>query len=742
MPDLQSCLNSRLGQGSLIAVLFFAVGLLIGLLAPSGGSSAGENGRLTRDQFSNESSTLVPRALKNVKPENIRQFLRFLTQEPHLAALERDKELLAWMERTWRDEFSLDKVERVSYDVLLSFPNRTSPNKIRILNEGGEEVFVSQHIEKPLHERDSHNNFIHAFNAYSPAGEVVGDLVYVNYGRVEDLQYLESIGVSVEGKICISRYGKIYRGNRVRNCQDKGAKGVIMFSDPAEVAVEGTEPEKVYPNSIFLPGTGIQRGSTFLGSGDPFSPGWPSVRHSYRLKESDELPKIPAQPIGYDDAKKLLEIMGGRDPPEDWKGKIEGVPYKLGDEKKSGYEGYTVVLKVNNFMRTIQDTNLIGYIRGDIEPDRYVFLSNHRDAWGYGSVDPSSGTAQLMEVARSLGQLKKDGWRPRRTIVFTSWGSEEYGLIGSNEFVTDKIHKLKDRSVGLVNTDICVSGPIAKPEASPGLHGIVYDALRAASDPSGSESNYYDFWIKWWNMDKERHEIPKVDLLGSGSDHDGFAFLAGVPSVNLRFKDDTKKHKGVGQYPMYHTGYETFYLMNDIIDPDFAIHRTCALTSMHMLLRLADSAILPYDLREIPSDMNKGLSKLLDNEASSKILIPAGVNFKYLQSAINDFNDVVNAFMSSLEEDISGPYALRALNDQLMYFQKAFLKEQDVVFGPATFNKYGFSVFPVLTDYYHEIDKLSGPELDQRIEDIKKHLSDLMIYIQMATSYLGPIDTL
>ncbi|XP_040576247.2 glutamate carboxypeptidase 2-like [Lepeophtheirus salmonis] len=290
MSFIDKFINSKLGQGIVVAILFFIVGLLIGLFVKPGHEI--EMNKLTEDGFHKKKDGLIPEMLDKVKPDNIRQFLRMLTKEPHLAALERDKELLTWMEKTWTKDFELDKVDKVTYDVLLSYPNRTNPNKIRILNEQGEVVFESRHMETPLHEDDQHPNFIHAFNAYAPAGDVTGDLVYVNYGRVEDLQYLEKIGVSIEGKICISRYGKIYRGNRLKNCQDKGAKGVIMFSDPADVAVQGTKPENVYPNSIFLPGTGIQRGSTYIGSGDPFSPGWPSVPHSYRLKESEGLPKF------------------------------------------------------------------------------------------------------------------------------------------------------------------------------------------------------------------------------------------------------------------------------------------------------------------------------------------------------------------------------------------------------------------------------------------------------------------
>lgn len=177
-------------------------------------------------------------------------------------------------------------------------------------------------------------------------------------------------------------------------------------------------------------GTGIQRGSTYIGDGDPLSPDWSSVPNAYRLdpKEVTDLPKIPAQPIGYDDAKILLDSMGGDEVPSEWKGNISGTTYKLGGSMKN--DGYKIKLSTHNYFGNKKSSNVIGYIKGAVEPDRYVIMSNHRDAWGYGSVDPSSGTAQLMEVARTFGEMLKKGWRPRRTIVLASWAAEEYGLEG------------------------------------------------------------------------------------------------------------------------------------------------------------------------------------------------------------------------------------------------------------------------------------------------------------------------
>ncbi len=350
--------------------------------------------------------------------------------------------------------------------------------------------------------------------------------------------------------------------------------------------------------------------------------------------------------------------MGGRESPSKWRGKLEGIEYNIGPELKPEFAGWKVRLNTNNYFGTKKSSNIIGYIRGAVEPDRYVFLSNHRDAWGYGSVDPSSGTAQLMEVARSLGKLRrKTGWRPRRTIVFASWAAEEYGLEGSYEWVSDKITKVMSRTVGLVNTDICVSGPIAFPQSSPVLRDVVIDGLKHASVPVAkdylpegerlprfADASYYDFWKRWWNQGKgEDVEEPKVKLLGSGTDHAAFAFYAGVPSVNLRFKDDKKKHKGVGQYPTYHTGYETFYLMDSIIDPGFKIHRTCAQSSTRMLLNLADSAVLPYNLQYFPEQMKKALLGLRESNVT-KLLENNDATLTHLEEAVNDFERASEAF--------------------------------------------------------------------------------------------------
>ena len=360
--------------------------------------------------------------------------------------------------------------------------------------------------------------------------------MYVNYGRIEDVQRLRELNVDLTGKIAISRYGRIFRGNKVKNCQDAGAIGVIMFSDPADVAPYGTDPKDVYPNTMFLPPSGIQRGTAFpLGGGEPLSPGWPSVEGSYRNPINDtEFPKIPSQPIGYGDAKELLAVMGGDNVPDEWRGQIPNTTYKLGPGFDQDHQGWKVNLVVNNYLKDTKSDNIIGVIQGSEEPDRYVIIGNHRDAWGYGAIDPGSGTAALMEIAKTLGEKLKAGWRPRRTIILASWTAEESGLFGSSEWVTEKVHKLRSRAVSYLNMDICVSGDFLAGFASTLLKEVFKNAMRSTEKDGQS---YYDYLQAYYQSESPPKDLADtIGALGSGSDQDSFAFFAGVPSTFHFFK--------------------------------------------------------------------------------------------------------------------------------------------------------------------------------------------------------------
>ncbi len=539
----------------------------------------------------------------------------------------------------------------------------------------------------------------------------------------------------------------------MKNCQDRGGIGAILYSDPSDVAIYGTGADQVYPNSIFLPGTGMQRGSIATGFGDPLSPRYPSVENAYRYEPEnvDVLPKIPSQPIGYDDASEILSKLGGQEVPTAWKGGIENVTYSLGNAENPDYPGWKLQLKTNNMFDTKKDANIIGYIKGAVEPDRYVILGNHRDAWGYGAADPSSGTATLMEIAQVLGNLAKSGWRPRRTIVFGSWAAEEYGLIGSYEWVEDKRHKLMERAVSVINVDTCSTGPISKSTAAPSLKSLLIEAHRHAYDlesEGNTDKSYYDYWLDWHNLPEG--SVPDVAQQSAASDDTGFAFYAGIPGFNLRFRPDSKKYGGMNRNPSYHTGYETFYLIDKLIDPGYKINRACVQTSLFMLLQLAESRILPLDLSGVAAAMEHGLNQYKE-DGTVELMEANNATVRYLEDAIEAFKDAALAFMERKEEAIrsNDPLEGRIFNDQLMLLDRAFIipeglpdrpADRHAIFAPSKYNKYGSSSFPGIADLTHEIEKLGDEERAERWERVRRHLSDLMIIVRSAASFLQPVD--
>jgi len=728
----------------------FIIGILVGYFSISSPSPL----TATEDKF--DDKEFVTNVLGKVDSDNLREFLKVLTEEPHIAASDRDRFLTNWIKQKWI-EFGLDSVSLSPYEFLLSYPKSDQPNKVYLYDSSGQVQFTSKHKEDVLRPEDEHENFIHAFNAFAPAGDVTGELVYVNYGRVEDVKKLHDLGVNLTGKIAISRYGKIFRGNRLKNCQDAGAVGVIMFSDPEQVATNGTNPDNVYPHSFFLPSSGVQRGSTFLGDGDPLSPTWSSVKGAYRLEinETDGLPKIPSQPIGYGDAKMLLSVMGGPDVPEDWQGSIPGISYKLGPGFNEEHQGWRVRLVVNNYMENKEDNNVIGVIKGEVEPDRFVVMCNHRDAWGYGAVDPSSGTSPLMETARILGSLVKSGWRPRRTIVLASWGAEESGIMGSNEWVYDKIHKLTNRAVAVINLDVCVGGDILEPSASPVLKSVFVEAIKnvpATKDPSKS---YYEFLKEYYKNDENPVDDieEKIKILGSGSDHAPFAYYAGVPALYYTFDIDKQKYPEIkGGYPMYHTGFETFYLMDQILDPGFKLHKTCTQLALHMILQLVESSILPFQPGHIIDELEKAIKKLETTNITKAIKSNgAGQALDMMTDSFNNFKQVVSKWVQKRTAmkksgELDNPISQRMLNDQTMNLERTFLLPQGLpgrhsyrhaLFSPAKFDSYSGAAFPGISDLLHDVEKLTPKQKTEKFKEVRKHLSDLMIVFRQAAGWLS-----
>ncbi|KAL7645737.1 UNVERIFIED_CONTAM: hypothetical protein RMT77_002614 [Armadillidium vulgare] len=608
----------------------------------------------------------------------------------------------------------------------------------------GETIFESHFREEPIHEGDDDPDFIHAFNAFTPAGTVSTEpgvgVVYVNYGQIEDFERLAELGINVTGHIVIVRYGEIFRGNKVYHAEKFGAKGIIIFSDPEDVAAEGISPEDVYDNSWWLPGTGVQRGSTYLGSGDSLTPGWPSTEHAYRLSEDEaNLPNIPCQPIGYADAIEILKRLDGPVAPEDWQGGYPNFTYKLGPSFNSQNGSVSLTLSTHNSGKVEKSYNVIGIIKGCIEPDRYVLFGNHRDAWGYGTMDPSSATAQMLETARVLGTFLKEGWRPRRTIIFCSWGAEEFGIIGSTEWVEENVDKLQSRAVGYINSDTCSVGPELSVMASPLMQDLFLDVSKLIPGVKDSSKTLFEEWREYTERTKPNaKEHPVVFSLGSGTDHAPFSFYAGIPSTMFYFIVNGRL------FPAYHTGYETFYMLTAFIDPEFKIHEGCGRLSILGLKYLADSTIIPYSVGRLPSIM---LSNLQNNDNRER-LIQIYDKYTELENSVKKLGDSVSKFENTTRFSYQSELQVRAINDQMMKLEQIFLIPEglpgrptvrNAAFSQSLFDKYSSSGFPGFTDLLYDFDSLNQTEQESRTKQIKRYISDLTIMTDRAAAFLEDV---
>jgi hypothetical protein len=392
---------------------------------------------------------------------------------------------------------------------------------------------------------------------------------------------------------------------------------------------------------------------------------------------------------------------------------------------------------------------VIGILRGDVEPDRFVLVGNHRDAWGFGSIDPSSGTAQMSEVVRVLGQKVATGWRPRRTIVFLSWGAEEYGLIGAREFVEDFLPTLEDRSVAYVNVDSCPTGNVLWPGWTPTLKQTVVEATKAIPDPTHPERTYYEFWSQWIEDEGlSEEDLITSTLPGAGSDHSPFMFYLGIPAVDLNFNFDYHADPTLKDiaYPTYHTGYETFELVNNTVDRDFSMHATCSRLSLAVVRDLSDRVVLNLVPLEYAKLLRSAWAQLEADEALAQIE-GLGISTEALGAQIERFAVAVTnwtTLFSSLDAS-SDPLLARALNDQMMGLDRAFLLTHGLpnrpqyrhsIISPSQFNAYGGGAFPGIRDLLYHIENETGDVADLT-RQLRRHVSDVLVAVKQASDFLA-----
>jgi N-acetylated-alpha-linked acidic dipeptidase len=592
--------------------------------------------------------------------------LKTLTAVPHVAASKEDYNTAIYV----ANKFKAAGLETtiVPYKAWLNLPVSV---RVEATDSSGHVLMQGpskEHVSSDPYQDDP--RVLPAFNGSSPSGDVTGDVVYANYGRPEDFRKLADDNIDLHGKIVLVRYGGNFRGVKVYIAQQRGAVGVLIYSDPYD---DGYFQGDIYPKGPYRPDTGVQRGSVqfmFKYPGDATTPGvasTPSMSDSERLppQKIDSLPSIPSLPISYKDASPILEHLGGPSVPKGWQGALP-FTYHMGGE---GSVRVHLAQQMDYAQRTIWD--VIGRIPGTDNPDAWVIAGNHRDAWVYGAVDPNSGTAAMLEAVHGIGALLKSGWKPKRTIYFCSWDAEEEGLIGSTEWVEDHAKQL-DHAVAYFNTDVGVSGPEFEAAAVPSLKQYVRDIASGVPSPHGG--SVLDAWKTERarsggsaSMEETRAEGPQpaqaqVGDLGSGSDFTPFLQHAGVPSTDIGSR---------GRYGVYHSVFDNYAWFTRFGDPTFAYEQQQARIFGLEVLHMADADVLPYDhvtyAKEIGAYLKDAQTKSdkagvrLDftqaNAAAGRMLSNAQSVYSRQKVASGDLN-ALNSKLRQVEGDLLDPQGL------------------------------------------------------------------------------------
>jgi len=640
----------------------FLLGLILLLLSyfPFFGQEKDDEKRIKG--FTHETSRRerqIEEKLKSLpKPENCKKYLRYLTEEPHIAGTEENYKLAQYVRDKFK-EFGLDEVELVEYKVLLSYPKEIVV-----------EMVEPEHYKATLREegysrdKDSYDSRVSCgFNAYSASGELTAPLVYAHGGNPEDYDRLKDMGIDIKGKIALVRYSMpySYRGFKAFTAQKRGAAALLIYSDPMD---DGYMRGDVYPYGPWGSESHIQRGGIpfdFIVPGDPLTPGWASVDGAKRIKpeESRILPKIISVPLSHKDARPLLENLAGPVAPSGWQG---GLPftYHVGP----GPTKVHMKVLMDEPVRSIW--NVIGKIKGSKDPDKWVVLGNHRDAWVYGARDPNSGTSSMLELARTLGTLAKEGHRPKRSVVFCSWDAEEYTLTGSTEWAEQWVDKLKKDGVVYINVDSACSGPNFGASSIPSLKDLLPSVTQEVMDPNSGKS-VYDAWKKRAEERYSRRKDGETSLtntrVGSGSDHTAFINFVCMPIIDMSFS---------GPYGVYHSQYDNFYWMSHFGDPQFRYHATMSKIWGMAVLRLANADIFPFDYAAYAVEISNYLKEI--KERTEKL---SALEMESLLSKVDGFknnaqqlNLKIQALLTS-EASVSS-HTKDLINSALMQVERCF----------------------------------------------------------------------
>ena len=652
----------------------------------------------------------------------IGEYMKRLSARPHHVGSAYSKDNAEWMLARFKEWGWNARIEQ--YDVLFPTP------KERVL-----EMTVPTHFKASLEEpavsidptSNQKNEQLPTYNAYSIDGDVTAPLVYVNYGRPEDYDELAAAGVSVTGAIVIARYGGSFRGTKPKIAYEHGAVGCVIYSDPRD---DGYFANDVFPDGPMRNKDGVQRGSVEdlpMYPGDPLTPGRASVPGVPRLalKDAETLTKIPTLPISYADAQPLLAAMRGPVAPVSWRG---GLPltYRLGP----GPTQIHLKVSFNWDIKPMYD--VIATIEGSVFPDEWIVRGNHHDAWVNGASDPVSGMAPELEEARAIGTLVKQGWKPKRTLVYAAWDGEEPGLLGSTEWVEQHDAELRQKAAVYINSDGNSRG-FLEASGSHTLEHLVNEVAKSVEDPETKVT----VWKRWQarqvsggSADRRNEARSRPDLrigaLGSGSDYTPFLQHHGTASLNLSFG-------GFDEDGIYHSVYDDFYHFSKFSDPGFLYGRALSQFAGSLVVRLADAEILPFEftnLADTTQNYVRELQELLhqrqdeiyernrqiadgtlaavrDPKLSRPIPqtedVPPALNFAPLDNAVRAFSRAADRYKAAVAKGAADATAQRAVNARLIQAERQFIDEgglprrpwyRHLLYAPGFYTGYGVKTMP------------------------------------------------
>ena len=631
--------------------------------------------------------------LQQPNPASLRESLRTLTAQPHMAGTPADHATAEYVASVFR-QAGLD-TQVIAYSARLPYPRQV---RIELVSPAPQTL---PNYEEPIpgDEFSAMKDAAIGFNAYSPSGDVTAPVVYANYGLEDDYTELAKAGIDVKGKIVLVRYGRSYRGIKSELAAKAGAAGVLIYSDPND---DGYHAGDVYPNGPYRPATAIQRGSILNGNypGAPLAPGQqPDAAEQAAWKAA--LPAVPTAPISYQAAAPILAALTGPAAPRGWQG---GLPftYHLGGNDHTRVH---MRLEMDDQYRTIWD--VIGTLRGSGSQE--VVLGNHRDGWTFGAVDPDSGAMVQLEIARALGRLHAAGWTPQRTIVLCSWDAEEFDLIGSTDWANQNLDALREHAVAYINSDQGDFGPNFSADAVPSLGALIRSVAATVPNLTTHATTIYQDWLK----NAQEHApggqapplTPPIGVLGGGSDFEPYLGHVGLASADVSFS---------GPYGVYHSLYDDFHYFSTESDPQFLYGAQATDIKGLIAMRLADAPLVPLDLPAYAQAITDAINGLRQAASAPPVAtldwtgtLAAAAR---LQTAAAQFTERSADALAHAE---SNPARLAQFNAALAGFDQNFLLPQGLpgrpyfehlIYAPEITRGYSAAVLPGVSERLEQKD--------------------------------------